>query len=129
MKNFSGIEFCFSKSTFAALGFILPLLLMVYSCLFKSAGFDVPFQLIHRLDRSNMLGGILVIIVFFCSVILLYDIYISMHTFLSAAKDTKAASQKAFFDLAFVIIAILFSIFIVLFHAFDMLGNIPVGRD
>lgn len=129
MKEIYGIPAYFGKSTFAAFGFILLFLLMVLACLLKAAGFEVPFQLIEWMHRSKLLGGILLIILYICSVILTYDIFVNLHLRTSSTNASEFAQNKAYLDLALIVTAIFFCIFVYLFHSFDMLGNIPVGRD
>lgn len=129
MKDIAAIGTCFGKSTFAALGSVLPLLLMVYVCLLKAAGFDWPFQLIEWLNRSKLFDGLLMILLLVSLLILTFDIFISLHLKTLSTEIIQFSLQKAILDLVLIIIAIGFSIFIYLFLAFDMLGNIPVGRD
>lgn len=128
MKDLAAIGTLISKSTFAALGSMFPLLLMVYACLLKAAGFDGPFKLIELLNRSKLLDGILIMFLFICLLILTSDIFVSLHFKNQSTVTPKITEQKAILDLVLIIITIGFSIFIYLFHAFDMLGNIPVGR-
>lgn len=129
MKDLAAIGTLISKSTFAALGSVFPLLLMVYACLLKAAGFDGPFQLIEWLNRSKLFEGTLIILLYVCSLILTYDIFVSLHFKTLSTVTPQISLKKAILDLVLIVITIGFSIFIFLFHAFDMLGNIPVGRD
>mgnify|MGYP001171485125 FL=1 len=129
MKQYEVIEFLFRKGTFAVLGLILPLTIMIFACFLKAAGINEPFQPIHYMGRSYQLSGLLILIVITSSGFLLYDIYHSMHRSFGNRVNSVFAARRAYFDLALVIVIIVYCLFILLFNDLDKLGNIPVGRD